>query len=143
MESFIDLFGGFNVEVFHAQVRLEQFDHLTVDVVFGEEEEHVEEGGRAHALRDTARDSLLVLEQKKVRKGMALWKAIYLERFGPCRFGADFFGVSLDWNDLLLEEEQHTVHDSHDEMRRFAELSHCCDVRQLIDGLKKNGQKCL
>ena len=65
-----------------------------------------------------------------------MWKAIYLERFVPCRFGADFFGVRLDWNDLLLEEEQHTVHDSQDEMRRLAELSQCCDVRR-FDGLKK------
>lgn len=40
-------------------------------------------------------------------------------------------------SNLPLEQQQHGVHDPHDEMRRFLQLPHCGDVCR-FNGLKRN-----
>lgn len=57
-----------------------------------------------------------------------------LERLAPRRLHALLLRVLLHRVEPLLEEQQHAVHDAHDEVGRLAQLANGRDVRRL-DGL--------
>lgn len=48
-----------------------------------------------------------------------------LETLGPRGFGTGCHRVASDRLQSTLEEEQHTVHDSHDEVRRSTQFADC------------------
>ena len=58
----------------------------------------------------------------------------YLERLCPWGAWAGTVWVKGDWVHLLLEQQQHTVHDPHDEVGRLCQLPHCGNVG-CFDGL--------
>lgn len=60
------------------------------------------------------------------------------ERLLPGGRDAVLLWVDLGGVEPPLEEQQHAVHDSHDEVRRAAERPHSGDVRRL-DGLEERG----
>lgn len=67
------------------------------------------------------------------------------ERLLPGGRDAVLLRVDLRGVEPPLEEQQHAVHDAHDEVRRAAERPHCGNVRRL-DGLeerwRKDGEGC-
>ena len=103
----IYLFGIFKGIVIHSEVGLEELDDLIVDGVLVEVEQVEQEGRLGHEL----------------------------QRLGPGRSWRLALWILNNWVDSFLEEDQDAIHDTHNQVWRFRQLTNSGNIGSLLEWL--------